>query len=106
MSAISVSNSTVAELFSTASYQFRIPDYQRPYSWTEKEVSSLLDDIASAFPYGESSDFDEDYFLGSVVLIKKRGKPHADVVDGQQRITTLTLILAVICHLLTKALSA
>lgn len=102
MSAISVSNSTIDELFSTASYQFRIPDYQRPYSWTEKEVSSLLDDIASAFPYGESSESDEDYFLGSVVLIKKRGNPQADIVDGQQRITTLTLILSVICHLLTN----
>lgn len=100
MSAITVSNSTVAELFSTASYQFRVPDYQRPYSWTEKEVSSLLDDISSAFPYGEGLDPDANYFLGSVVLIKKHGKPQADIVDGQQRITTLTLILTTICHLL------
>ena len=100
MSAIDVSNLKVAELFSTASYQFRIPDYQRPYSWTEKEVSCLLDDIASAFPYGEGTDSNTDYFLGSVVLIKQSGKPKADVVDGQQRITTLSLIFSAICYLL------
>ncbi len=83
MSAISVSNSTVAELFSTASYQFQIPDYQRPYSWTTNEVSNLLDDISNAFPYDDSATPDTDYFLGSVVLIKKHGKPQSDVVDGQ-----------------------
>ncbi len=101
MPAVHVSNPTIKELFSTASYQFRIPEYQRPYSWTTNEISILLDDIASAFPYGVSTGHDTDYFLGSVVLIKKHGDPTADVVDGQQRITTLTLIFSSICHLLT-----
>jgi uncharacterized protein with ParB-like and HNH nuclease domain len=39
---------------------------------------------------------DEPYFLGSIVLIKKPGSPEADVVDGQQRLTTLTILLAVV----------
>ncbi|MGF1604608.1 MAG: DUF262 domain-containing protein [Thermosynechococcaceae cyanobacterium] len=103
MSEVQVNNHKIAELFSTdkqARYKFKIPDYQRPYSWTINEVSSLLDDISGAFPYGGSTDHDADYFLGSVVLIKENGQPKSDIVDGQQRITTLTLIFSVICHLL------
>jgi len=92
---------TVEQLFNISNYQFRIPDYQRPYLWTTDEVSNLLDDIISASPYGDTNHHDI-YFLGSIVLIKRSGRPEADVVDGQQRLTTLCLILSVICHLMSK----
>ena len=73
-------------------FEFFIPGYQRPYAWTEKEAGELYDDLYDAF----SNQDDETYFLGSIVLIKEKDKPNAEVIDGQQRLTTLTMLLAVI----------
>jgi hypothetical protein len=77
-------------------YLFRIPSYQRPYAWTTEQTSELLDDIATAC--GDVGDVanGSPYFLGSIVLIKDPQKPEADVVDGQQRLTTLTILLSVL----------
>lgn len=77
-------------------YLFRIPAYQRPYAWTTEQTSELLDDLATAC--GEAGDVADasPYFLGSIVLIKDQQKPEADVVDGQQRLTTLTILLSVL----------
>jgi hypothetical protein len=77
-------------------YLFRIPSYQRPYAWTIEQTSELLDDITTAC--GEVGDVANasPYFLGSIVLIKDPQKPEADVVDGQQRLTTLTILLSVL----------
>lgn len=77
-------------------YVFRIPDYQRPYSWTTDQARELIEDLlgfVQANP-GPVADM-PTYFLGSIVLIKA-DTPDADVVDGQQRLTTLTLLLAAI----------
>jgi len=77
-------------------YLFRIPSYQRPYAWTTEQTGELLDDVSSAC--GETGNVIDasPYFLGSIVLIKDPSKPEADVVDGQQRLTTLTILLAVL----------
>ncbi|WP_155144743.1 DUF262 domain-containing protein [Roseibium sp. RKSG952] len=75
-------------------FVYSIPPYQRPYSWTEDQASELLDDILAAQP--ESNQEAVPYFLGSIVLIKDASQPEADVVDGQQRLTTLTILLAVL----------
>lgn len=77
-------------------YVFRIPDYQRPYAWGMEQARELFEDLlafteAGAAPVSEMPA----YFLGSVVLIKGDG-PAADVVDGQQRLTTLTILLSAI----------
>ena len=74
-------------------YRFEIPDYQRPYSWTTEETGELLDDLLYAV--GQSNDLSDasPYFLGSVVIIKNDASPKAEIVDGQQRITTLTIML-------------
>lgn len=76
----------------TAEYDFAIPDYQRPYAWGRDETLQLLDDLQSAL----DRDIDEPYFLGSVVLVKEREVPAAEVIDGQQRLTTLTILFAVL----------
>ena len=68
---------------------FSVPIYQRSYSWEDKQVQDLLNDINSAIENGES-----EYFLGSVVVTKK-GK-RFEIVDGQQRIVTITMIIAAI----------
>lgn len=78
-------------------YVFTIPGYQRPYSWTTEQARELLDDLHS-FMKGGGDSLGEmpPYFLGSIVLIKQDALPSATVVDGQQRLTTLTLLLSAI----------
>lgn len=76
-------------------YAFDIPLYQRPYSWEVQHVETLLDDLISAM---ERSDPKEPtpYFLGSIVLVKQAHNPQSAVVDGQQRLTTLTMLFCVL----------
>lgn len=87
---INGSEAGVAKLFGD-DYVFHIPDYQRPYAWEADEARTLLSDLIEA----QEADAQEPYFLGSLVLIKQ-DEPDADVVDGQQRLTTLTLLLSVL----------
>lgn len=76
-------------------FVFRIPGYQRPYAWTTEQAQELLDDLLTFMQAaGGPVDSMPPYFLGSIVLIKGEGSPQADVVDGQQRLTTLTILLA------------
>lgn len=76
----------------SSDHDFHIPDYQRPYAWEEEQAVQLLTDLVEALDRGT----EEPYFLGSVVLVKESGTSHADVIDGQQRLTTLTILLAVL----------
>lgn len=82
----------IKKIFSNE-FDFVIPSYQRPYAWTTEEAGELFSDLLS-FMDGQSED--EAYFLGSIVLIKEEDKPQAEVIDGQQRLTTLTILLAII----------
>ncbi len=75
-------------------FVFTIPRYQRPYAWTTDEAGVLLEDLLDAM--GDSNQDVEDtppYFLGSIVLTKGE-KPDSEVIDGQQRLTTITILLA------------
>ena len=68
-----------------------IPDYQRPYKWTRKNVADLFDDIETAISDSRRPDYrDFKYRVGSVILHKNNEK--YDIVDGQQRLITLSLI--------------
>ena len=62
-----------------------IPDYQRPYKWTVKNVQQLIDDLLTHFRDSKV------YRIGTIVLYKNDGK--SEIVDGQQRLTTLSLLL-------------
>lgn len=86
----------VSQIFSD-NYVFHIPGYQRPYAWTNEQARELFDDL-NGFMQANSGSIDEmpPYFLGSIVLIKDEAKPDAEVVDGQQRLTTLTILLSAI----------
>ncbi len=83
----------IREIFE-GSYQFEIPDYQRPYAWTTEQATELFDDLVSAMEDARNSGAVSQYFLGSIVLIKNDREPVAMVVDGQQRLTTLTMLFA------------
>jgi hypothetical protein len=65
-----------------------VPPNQRPYMWGDRQVENLLFDFNQAI-----QDDEEDYFLGTIVLVKK-GKDHPSIVDGQQRIATTSILLA------------
>jgi len=86
----------VKDVFSDSFY-FEIPHYQRPYAWGEDHAIALVDDLTEAMNrHSLNGSGPDPYFLGSVVLIKTEDNQHAWVVDGQQRLTTLTILLAVI----------
>ena len=100
MPKINAHESALKDIFSS-DYAFCIPDYQRPYRWEKEQATALLNDLLEA-----SAGFEPDredakqsvtpYFLGSCVLIKQEAKPDAEVVDGQQRLTTLSLLFKAI----------
>jgi uncharacterized protein with ParB-like and HNH nuclease domain len=81
---------TVIKIFGDADSYYQIPDYQRPYSWEDEQIEQLWDDLYSAM---ESEN--ERYFLGPLILIKTKNG-YFEVVDGQQRLTTLTILFCVI----------
>ena len=87
---ISAKEYSLSKIFS-ADFEYHIPKYQRPYSWTEDEAAILFDDLYDFYEL----DNDDNYFLGSIVLIKSDNKPYSEVIDGQQRLTTLSIFLAV-----------
>lgn len=87
---------SLAKIFSD-DYVFTIPGYQRPYAWGRDQAQELLDDLLSALSAAPVQLSDAaPYFLGSIVLVKAEAMPDATVVDGQQRLTTLTLLLSAI----------
>ncbi|MGL2893954.1 DUF262 domain-containing protein [Helicobacter pylori] len=85
---------------------YQIPDYQRPYQWTEKNCEKLLDDLFSSYEYYKESG----YFCGSLVLIvintdSETNAETYDIVDGQQRLSTFILLAKVLATLYDKDLN-
>ncbi|MFP6210080.1 DUF262 domain-containing protein [Helicobacter pylori] len=77
---------------------YQIPDYQRPYQWTEKNCEKLLDDLF----FNYEDDRESDYFCGSLVLVKSDPNSKTetyDIVDGQQRLSTFILLAKVLADL-------
>ena len=95
----------VEKIFSD-DFCFSIPLYQRPYSWTTEEAGELLDDVL-VFLNSSPQDVDnlDPYFLGSIVLIKEDGIAESEVIDGQQRLTTLTILLSTLRSLVPAEFS-
>jgi uncharacterized protein with ParB-like and HNH nuclease domain len=71
---------------------YQIPDYQRPYSWDKDNVSDLISDLTNAFINSK----DENYFCGSLVLVQGVNTNRLDIIDGQQRTTTFTILACVL----------
>ncbi len=89
MSEITGEKITLKRIFSDE-YFFNIPEYQRPYSWQKDNNDQLFDDIYE-------SDRENEYFLGTIILqeVKEVGTGIMyDVIDGQQRLTTIQILLA------------
>ncbi|WP_139452069.1 DUF262 domain-containing protein [Campylobacter armoricus] len=88
-------NDQKSDIFLKEGFSLNIPYYQRPYAWEKKHVKTLLKDIS------EQIDKNQKYLLGSLILHKENKENKEDkfnIVDGQQRLTTLALILRVLCE--------
>jgi uncharacterized protein with ParB-like and HNH nuclease domain len=95
MSKLNFDQKTIRALLQDEDADFLIPDYQRPYAWSDDECSTLWDDLFSfAFPNNASDQFDKnnDYFLGPIVTFKN-DDGQQEIIDGQQRLTTIMLLL-------------
>lgn len=73
---------------------YNIPWYQRPYAWEEQQVTELFDDLYRSY----EARTDEGYFLGSIVLTEEEDNREKDVIDGQQRLTTLTMLFSCLAY--------
>lgn len=85
---------SIKELFGNTDALYKIPQYQRPYKWEDEQVEKLWADIYEAYENQE-----DNYFLGSIITAKPRDdekSAYVDVVDGQQRLTTLMILFCVI----------
>lgn len=96
MSVITPYYRSVQQLLTRAS--FSIDEYQREYKWEREQISELLDDLSNKFQscYRDGDKTTavagyEDYFLGSIIVSKRGEKSY--LVDGQQRVSSLTLLL-------------
>ena len=82
--------------------KFLIPEYQRPYSWEIDECETLWNDIVNVFEEKKENK-NVEYFLGSIVSFENKDENSAlEIIDGQQRITTLTLLFRAFYASFTK----
>lgn len=80
-------------------YSFTIPDYQRAYSWGEKQLIPFINDILEYYAKNDDKSEDKNYYLGHYILEGKAGSNEYEIIDGQQRISTVYLFLLVCKHL-------
>lgn len=81
---------TIGQIFDGSS-KYVIPLYQRNFAWRQEQIEQLLQDIYEAF----KNNNDGHYFIGSLVVLK-RSNGDFEVIDGQQRLTTLSLITKIL----------
>lgn len=100
--AISVNKQNVLELLSTGRTKpFVIPEYQRPYAWTDEQIETLFEDIWEFATTIGGLKNNGSYFLGSIVSFENIDGEQ-EIIDGQQRITSLFLLLRAIYTKLIK----
>lgn len=89
---IEVNKQSVRQLLETGKVKkFVVPEYQRPYAWSDEQIQVLFDDLAEY----TANNNESTYFLGSIVAYENDNQEQ-EIIDGQQRITTLFLLLRAI----------
>ena len=93
-----VNSNSLLELLAQPNMCLKIPNYQRPYRWETENVEELWDDIYKAYLNNKDEETqDRNYFLGSLITAKDdENSPYSNIIDGQQRITTLTILFSII----------
>ena len=84
---------TISDLFST-NKRYVVPRFQREYSWTNDQINYLWQDIISNISFNSPNIENTEYFIGSLVLVGHDTSQELLIVDGQQRLTTITIILS------------
>ena len=82
--------------------QYCVPRYQREYSWEINEISEFMEDILSQINLVNESDIEnKEYFFGSILLVGdlNGSKKELEIVDGQQRFTTITILLSALAKI-------
>lgn len=98
---INVNKQNVLQLLTSGQeIPFVIPEYQRPYSWSDDEIITLFEDLWEFSIERTHSDGAKSYFLGCVVSYEENGE--RQIIDGQQRITSLFLLLRAVFSMLEK----
>lgn len=98
---INVNKQNVLQLLTSGQeIPFVIPEYQRPYSWSDDEIITLFEDLWAFSIERMHSDGAKNYFLGCVVSYEENGE--RQIIDGQQRITSLFLLLRAVFSMLEK----
>jgi uncharacterized protein with ParB-like and HNH nuclease domain len=92
---------SVGDIFSV-NKKYLVPRFQREYSWTKEEVDEFWDDIVQQIKLVKNKPKNEEYFIGCIVLVGEDSKQDYLIVDGQQRLTTLTILLRVIVERLKE----
>jgi uncharacterized protein with ParB-like and HNH nuclease domain len=89
---------TISDLFSVKR-KYVVPRFQRAYSWSKEQVKELWDDIIANIQINSEEDIShEEYFIGALVLVGDDKSNVLQIVDGQQRLTTITILLSVLCE--------
>ena len=92
---INVDKRSVKQLLETGkNKRFIIPEYQRPYAWSDEQIQVLFDDLTE-YTSNSTEDENNTYFLGTIVAYENDNKEQ-EIIDGQQRITSLLLLLRAI----------
>lgn len=81
--------------------KYIIPRYQREYSWNKEQLEDFYSDILSSIKEENGTYKTQEYFFGTVILVGDMEKPHhpIEIIDGQQRITTITIFLSVLSNI-------
>ena len=80
---------------------YSVPDFQREYVWQKENVEKLLDDVFEALYENDLPLKDAEYFLGSIVVYKDE-EDNFQLIDGQQRMTTIYLVFCVLRNLFSQ----
>lgn len=81
----------IRDIFCNGSVVYKVPDYQRRYSWKKEQLDALWGDLYESF----TNDRQACYFLGSIVVVKNANNAF-ELIDGQQRLTTLMIMVSVL----------
>ncbi|MGT0053486.1 DUF262 domain-containing protein [Helicobacter pylori] len=81
-------------------YFYQVPDYQRPYVWDKDHLGALIDDLVGSY----TSNKEDEYFCGSIVIAENQKDKRWDIVDGQQRLTSFIILACTILKLYKHSL--
>lgn len=96
---ISANGNTIGKFLSNAGEELFIPRYQRPYSWNKENLKELISDIENS--KGES----DGHFIGAIIRCEKHNESKWDIIDGQQRLTSISILLAALRDIYIETIS-